>query len=1479
MGGRRHPAGFLVPLSTLLAGCAVALVPCAPSSAEVTIERVSVASDGTQANDTSAYSHLSDDGRYVTFHSAAGNLVPGDADVDDDCFVHDRVTEQTVRVSVSSSGQESHKRSIYPKLSGNGRYVTFQSDSSVHDPPDENNAVDVFIHDLETHETTLVSRNSDGVQGNGHSTGGTLSYDGHYLAFQSGATNLVPNDTNNRDDCFVRDLVTGETTCVSVSSSGIQGNAGSVRPWISGDGRHVLFSSNASNLVPGDTNGATDIFLHDRETGATVRVSVSSAGVQANDDSSEPCLSSNGEIAVFCSEASNLVPGDTNGVGDVFAHDLTTGTLTRVSVATGGGQVADGSLHPCVSGNGRFVGFQSGSPDLDPPDTNGEHDVFVHDRQTGETWRISKPVPTTSHSLKGLEYHEDPSMNYDGSVIGFTSLAPNLVPDDTNGKRDIFIYEWPVGSHEIVIADGPGGDPNPVASGAEVQCSVNARCNREHDLSYQWKAENTQGDPVGEFDNSSAESPAWTAPENTTDDVAEYTISVTVTCTQDPSVTDTASYTQQVSPVEHAVTIIEGPSGDPNPVASGGEVQCSVTAEDSRDGHTLAYERTARDSDGYPAGQFDDASSASPTWTAPTNPSAELADYTISVAVSCANDASVRDSASYVQQVEPVPHTITITEGPSGDPNPVESGGKVAFTLTAEDSREGHWRTYEWTAVDADGDPAGSFDDPTLRYPIWTAPENTSDAVAEYTISVTVTCVEDPDVSATGSYVQKVNPVPHEVVITDGPSGDPNPVPSEGQVQCSVSAECRRGHGLTYEWAATDGNGEPAGSFDDATAQNPTWAAPANASDQLAEYTISVTVRCAEEPDISTTASYSQFINTAAHAVGIIEGPSGEPNPAPSGADVRCSVTAVDTWGHALLYQWTAHDSEGDPAGSFDDPTAEDPTWTAPANRTDGVMQYTIAVSVTCSEDGALSASASCTQQVAPVAHEVTITRGPSATPGLAASESPVQCSVTAEDSREGHTLSYEWTAVDAGGDPAGSFDDPEARRPTWTAPPNATYSAMAYSISVTVTCDHGGSVTDSCTVQVMPTVIVDLLPGWNQPSCGQPAYGVAPFAELLGPDVVSGHLWASERFRYEEVDLQTTAASEHAGEGMWVLSTSAATRKIAVQEPSALQVPVSTGWNLLANPFSGSLDLSTGLIPEADGHILPRVYHWDPEQFAYDEMTVVPAGASFWALSMYSGTATLDPAGLAPAMAPAEAVSLSDPPRVPEGSLCIQLAAESGDSRDLCAWLGTTSDHRALKTPKPPMMPDAVGAYLDVEDGIGYARSLVPQGEGHIWTLTVNSPQSEEISLRIVDTSELPGDTAVWLTDQATGRRIDLRHAPSYSYVARDGQRRFEVELGERDDLLQVMGVSAQTAGDGAQISFTLSASGQVTVDVLNIAGRTIKRIVSDRECDAGLQTVSWDGRSDRGTQVPPGTYVVRVTALATAGEQSHGLCTARVR
>jgi Tol biopolymer transport system component len=180
---------------------------------------------------------------------------------------------------------------------------------------------DVFVHDRVTGQTSRVSVSSSGEQGNGESRFPSLSADGRYVAFESLASNLVPSDTNGTPDVFIHDRVTGQMTRVSVSSSGEEGNGNSSEASVSANGRYVAFHSSASNLVPGDTNGTWDVFVHDRVTGQTSRVSVSSSGEQGNGNSYEANISPDGRYVAFGSAASNLVPGDTNGTPDVFVHD------------------------------------------------------------------------------------------------------------------------------------------------------------------------------------------------------------------------------------------------------------------------------------------------------------------------------------------------------------------------------------------------------------------------------------------------------------------------------------------------------------------------------------------------------------------------------------------------------------------------------------------------------------------------------------------------------------------------------------------------------------------------------------------------------------------------------------------------------------------------------------------------------------------------------------------------------------------------------------------------------------------------------------------------------------------------------------------------------------------------------------------------------------------------------------------------------
>ncbi|MCP4285676.1 MAG: hypothetical protein GY792_14665, partial [Gammaproteobacteria bacterium] len=253
---------FLILLATAALGRAAE--PAAPQTPTLgTTTRVSVASDGTEGNDVSSAPSISVDGRYVAFHSETSNLVSGDTNECADIFLHDTQTGQTTRVSVASDGTEGNDNLSNPSISANGRYVAFWSQASNLVSGDTNNEYDVFVHDTQTGQTTRVSVASGGAQGDDLSSGASISADGRYVAFQSYASNLVSGDNNGTSDVFVHDTQTGQTIRVSVASDGMEGNDGSGDISISASGRYLAFASEASNLVSGD-NGKIDIFRHDR---------------------------------------------------------------------------------------------------------------------------------------------------------------------------------------------------------------------------------------------------------------------------------------------------------------------------------------------------------------------------------------------------------------------------------------------------------------------------------------------------------------------------------------------------------------------------------------------------------------------------------------------------------------------------------------------------------------------------------------------------------------------------------------------------------------------------------------------------------------------------------------------------------------------------------------------------------------------------------------------------------------------------------------------------------------------------------------------------------------------------------------------------------------------------------------------------------------------------------------------------------------
>ena len=405
----------------------------------------------------------------------------------------------TTRVSVDSSGAEANDVSTKPAISDDGHFVAFQSQATNLVSGDTNNTDDIFVHDRQTGATTRISIGSDGAQANGGSSSPDISADGRFVAFYSDANNLVNGDNNGCGDIFVHDRQSGQTTRVSVNSIGNEQNAPPSYDYavvsISGDGRYIAFYSDATNLVSGDTNGEADIFVHDRQSGQTIRASVASDGAQANAGSSYPSLSSNGRYVTFSSGATNLVTGDTNGKGDVFVRDIQSGITTLVSVNSMGEQADGGGFSPDISGDGRYVIFLSKSHNLDPrAEDYGSYPLaYVHDLQGGQTMvqtvystgdlmevgDIDMPVISRDGRYVAFEFrqHGDPYQNTwvrdlqtgtsvgaaynaagdawpaisaNGSIVAFESSAANLVSGDSNGVGDIFVSE---------VAYGPERNP------------------------------------------------------------------------------------------------------------------------------------------------------------------------------------------------------------------------------------------------------------------------------------------------------------------------------------------------------------------------------------------------------------------------------------------------------------------------------------------------------------------------------------------------------------------------------------------------------------------------------------------------------------------------------------------------------------------------------------------------------------------------------------------------------------------------------------------------------------------------------------------------------------------------------------------------------------------------------------------------------------------------------------------------------------
>ncbi len=388
--GRRRAARSIAAGLVLVAGLPAAVDGVADDGSVwgAVTSRVSVSPTGGDANSYSYPPSISAGGRYVAFLSYASNLVAGDTNGAGDVFVRDRLAGVTRRVSVGPGGRQANRSSYFPSISAGGRYVAFSSVASNLVAGDTNDRRDVFVRDRVAKVTRRVSVGPGGRQANRSSYFPAISADGRYVAFVSHASNLVAGDTNSTNDVFVRDRVAKVTRRVSVGPGGRQANRYSGFPYlfysafpsISADGRYVAFESYASNLVVGDTNHRSDVFVRDRVAKVTRRVSVGPGGRQANRDAYSPSISADGRHVAFASYASSLVAGDTNGTADVFVRDRLAKVTRRVSVGPGGRQANDYSYSPSISADGRHVAFVSYASNLVAGDTNGAADVFARDR-------------------------------------------------------------------------------------------------------------------------------------------------------------------------------------------------------------------------------------------------------------------------------------------------------------------------------------------------------------------------------------------------------------------------------------------------------------------------------------------------------------------------------------------------------------------------------------------------------------------------------------------------------------------------------------------------------------------------------------------------------------------------------------------------------------------------------------------------------------------------------------------------------------------------------------------------------------------------------------------------------------------------------------------------------------------------------------------------------------------------------------------
>lgn len=438
--------GIIAGLSSLLLVVGMAWPNNVSASVPGVNERVSVDASGNQISSVGTWGGdapaISRDGRYIVFESDSSQLVSGDTNGLLDVFVKDRQTGSVVRANTTPSGTQMTTGEVIgtsPAVSDDGRFVAFLAYEPGLVSGYAGTHRDVYVKDMQTGAIDVSSVSSSGSAGDGDAASVALSANGRYVVFSSAASNLVPGDTNSMNDIFVRDRQNGATTLVSKSYTGGVANGGSMWASISCDGAYVAFSSAASDLVASDTNSNGAVFLADRITGDMTDITLNENGYATG--SAAPQVSCDGTTVVFDSTASNLVSGDTNGYEDIFAYDVMSHVIDRITVSSSGGQSTrypdEGFSTRSVSYDGQYVVYSAYDNGLVSSDTNSKDDVYLRDRKNGTTQLIS--MRSVSTPAVSDSYY--PSISEDGKYVGYISNDSNLVAGDTNSEPDIFVSQ------------------------------------------------------------------------------------------------------------------------------------------------------------------------------------------------------------------------------------------------------------------------------------------------------------------------------------------------------------------------------------------------------------------------------------------------------------------------------------------------------------------------------------------------------------------------------------------------------------------------------------------------------------------------------------------------------------------------------------------------------------------------------------------------------------------------------------------------------------------------------------------------------------------------------------------------------------------------------------------------------------------------------------------------------------------------------